>query len=105
LIAELPKVIKGELNQDNESHFETSGGNNSVGDSGKHASNASELETSGRNNSVGDSGKSAYAKNSILKLEENKEGKSIKSEKEIQECLFAEGLGTSFNRVASCSFC
>jgi len=50
---------------------------------GKHVSFACELETSGR----------------------NKKGESIMSNEEIKECLLAEGLGTSFNRIASCSFC
>ncbi|CAJ2644459.1 unnamed protein product [Trifolium pratense] len=73
---ELPK-----FNQDNESRFETSGGNNSVGDSGK----------------------SGYAKTSTLKLEENIEGKFIMSEKEIQECLFAEGLGSDSAAEERCN--
>ncbi|CAI8597563.1 unnamed protein product [Vicia faba] len=60
---------------------------------GKHALHAFELETSGRNNSLGDSDKIAYEKTSILKHKENKEGKSFFSKKEIQECQFAEGLG------------
>lgn len=68
----------------------------------KHASRAFELETSGRNNSLSDSAKNAYEKTSILKHEKNKEGKSFLSKKEIQECRFAEGLGTTINRTASC---
>ncbi|XP_058749069.1 uncharacterized protein LOC131622035 [Vicia villosa] len=60
---------------------------------GKHALHAFELETSGRNNSLGESDKNAYEKTSILKHEEYKKGKSLLSEKEIPECSFAEGLG------------
>ncbi|CAL5202820.1 unnamed protein product [Lathyrus oleraceus] len=55
----------------------------------KHASRAFELETSGRNNSLGDSSKNAYEKTSILKHEKNKEGKSFLSKKSF----LAEGLG------------
>ncbi|XP_058781968.1 B3 domain-containing protein Os02g0598200-like [Vicia villosa] len=61
---------------------------------GKHALHAFELETSGRNNSLGESDKNAYEKTSILKHEEYKKGKSLLSEKEIPECSFAEGLGS-----------
>jgi len=56
---------------------------------GKHVSWAFELETSSELETSG----------------RNKEGESITSNKEIKERLFAEGLGTSFNRIASCSFC
>ncbi|GAU48038.1 hypothetical protein TSUD_136060 [Trifolium subterraneum] len=61
---------------------------------GENPSNTFELEIFGRNNSLADSDKGAHDKTPPLKLEENKKGKSIMSEKEIQECRFAEGLGS-----------
>ncbi|KAJ1396253.1 DNA-binding barrel domain superfamily [Sesbania bispinosa] len=57
------------------------------------ASDASDLEMSGRNNSLSESDKSVYDKTSTLKIEENRENKSIMSDQEVQVCQFTEGLG------------
>jgi hypothetical protein len=70
-----------------------------------HDSDAFELESFRKNNFLGESEKNTYDKTSTLKLEENKEGRSIMFKEEIQECQFSEGFGITIHIIASCSFC
>ncbi|XP_045803474.1 uncharacterized protein LOC123897020 isoform X2 [Trifolium pratense] len=66
-------------------------------------SNALEVEIFGRNNSLVDSDKGVHDESPPLKLEENKKGKSIISQKEIEECQFAEGLGSDSAAEERCN--